>query len=260
MSFMFRVAQLLELKYNLKAEGAPLDYINDIKRDIINCYNLYLNSDKAKDPILQMLANNGEPFSKELVSSFEDLVANLNEYSLEQIFNRIRKIINMIADLKMNPQNPVRSFIHDSVRVTKESERNYREHLKSKFENVIVNISGILEKKLKVLQKFVPNSDNLSEYSFEPRKKELSKARIYRFIKNQADISGVYGLDSLEAFERLLFYPDLKNRITTLINAVDRGKIPQDGPEVKSSINEIMKDFRLKTEKDNSSLFGEQKE
>jgi hypothetical protein len=262
MTFMFRIAQLLELKYNLKSEGNSLSsLISNIKRDIINCYNLYINSNKAKDPVLQMLADRGEPFCKRLISLIEDIIANIDTYSFKTLLFKMNEVVEMIGEMKNSRSNSVRSFIHDSIRVTKESEKNYREHVKSKFEMNILRIFSIFEKSVKSIQRFKNYQiDDLKEYSFDPKRKELSKARIYRFIQNQSDIASLYGINDLDTFEKLLFYPDLKNKITTIINAVDRGQIPKDGPEVKKSITEIMEAFRLKSEKDNSQLFGEQKE
>jgi glutaredoxin-related protein len=67
-----------------------------------------------------------------------------------------------------------------------------------------------------------------------------------------------YGLDSLDVMEKVLFYPDLKQKITTLVNAIDRGHLPVDGPEVMSATKEIMDFFKQK--ETNSEQFDEEKE
>lgn len=252
---IFRLAQLFEQKYQIKSL-ASTQILNSFKRDIVDAYNHYVNSDKAKEPVLQMLANIKEPFSVKLVSSMEDIVANLDTYSVQQLFTKINNVLGLIQAAREDPNNTVRNFIHDSIRVNKESERNFREHLKSKFEMVVFKrLSSILEKQAKILQKILLSETPIKGHALEPIRKELSKQKILNFLRTP--VADKYGLDSLDTWEKVSSYPDLRDKLTTLINAIDRGHYPIDGPEIQQAVAEIMEKFRDRVAKDNSTIFGE---
>lgn len=241
-----RLADLWTVKYNLQSQAATLeDIVNQVKRNLINAYTLYVNADKAKEPILQMLADAGEPFSKSLVRSMEEIVAGIDTLSLVQLFNRVNAILDSINVMKKTPE--VRDFIHNSVRARTEAERNHRERIKSKLEMVISRISGILEKEARVLRKFLPKEVPLAGGVVEPQRMQLSKEKLLMFMRTPA--AQRYGLDNIDVVTRLLSYPELREKITTLINSVDRGFYPLDGPEVAAEAAEIKRiyDERQKT-------------
>jgi enoyl reductase-like protein len=237
-----RLAPVFELKYGLKSLAASTkETLNQVKKDLVNAYTLYV-SQRSKEPVLQILANIKEPFSKKLVSSMEEMVANIDNLSASDLFQQVNDMLSHIHLMKEDKGSKVRNFIHDSVRVTKESEKNYREHIKSKFEVIVSRLSSILAKQAKALQTLSGLGNTpLSGGAVEPQRKELSKDKILMFMRTPAAQS--YGLDSLEIMARVLSYPDLKEKITTIINAVDRGHTPIDGPEVKAAAAEIMKVF-----------------
>jgi hypothetical protein len=253
-----KLAELLELKYQFRSEGATIsEVIDSVKKDVINAYTLYVSS-KAKEPILQKLADIGEPFSKSLVSEMQKTVANIDTLADAPplLFRQINKMLGAISAMKSDPEHTTRNFIHDSVRVNRESEKNYREHLKSKFEMVVSRISSILEKQARILKAFLPKDIPLAGGAVDPQRKELSKEKLLMFSRSLA--AQRYGLDSLDVMEKVLFYPDLKQKITTLVNAIDRGHLPVDGPEVMSATKEIMDFFKQK--ETNSEQFDEEKE
>lgn len=242
---LFRLAQLLELKYSgLRIEAASIEsIIGTVKKDIINAYNLYVNSDTAKDPVLQILADAGEPFSKALVTAMEKMVSNIDVLAATPhlLFRHLNKILGAIQAVKSDPDNKLRESIHSSLRGSKESERNYREHLKSKLEMILSRVSSILEKQAKILQKFLPKEVPLEGGRVEPERRELSKEKLLMFMKTPA--AQAVGLDNMDVMSRLLSFPDLRQKITTVINAIDRGHRPADGPEVAAEAREIKKLF-----------------
>lgn len=250
-----RFGQLMEVKYNLKTEAIAIsEVINNVKKDIINCYNLYVNSDTAKEPVLQILSNHQEPFSKALVSAMEKMVANIDVLgeTPNLLFRHINKILEAIQKIKSDPSKKYRQSIHDIIRVNRESEKNYRELLKSKFEMILSRISGILEKQAEILQKFLPSATPLAGGLVEPQRKELSKNKLLMFMKTPA--AHKYGLDNMDVITRLLEDQELKQKITTLINAVDRGHYPKDGPEVNAAAQEIKKIFEDRKKTNLSAL------
>lgn len=242
------LARIFELKYGLKSLAASKEEtFNRVKQDLINAYTLYVDSQKAKEPVLQMVADLGEPFSKRLIKSMEELIANIDKLSIQAVFRRVNGILSSISAVKNDPEKQVRNFIHDAIRVGKQSEKNYREHVKSKFEVALSRLSSILEKQGKSLQSLIrlekPEDEvpALEGGTVEPQRKELSKDKLLTFMRSPAAQN--YGLGSLDVMTRILTYPDLKDKITTIINAVDRGHSPLDGPDVKMAVAEIMKIF-----------------
>jgi hypothetical protein len=237
------LAKIFELKYGLKTAASKDDILARVRAELVNAYNLYVNSHKAKEPVLQILADAKEPFSKKLVESFEEMIAGIHTLAAPSLFRRINGILGVIATMKQDPEKKVRNFIHDSVRVTKESERNYRERLKSKFEMIIARLSSILEKQAKTLQDLIGmQGPELQGGAVEPQRQELSKNKLLMFSRTPA--AQKYGLDDLDTMTRLLNYPDLKNKITTLINAIDRGHVPADGPEVMTEAAELKRIYQ----------------
>lgn len=240
---LFRLADLMTAKYNLQSQAASIEEIvNGVKRDLINCYNLYVNSSKAKDPVLQMLADAGEPVSKSIISYMEDIVSNIDTLSLVQLFNRVNKILEIINAVKSVPKNPVRIFIDDNLRGNKQSEINYRIHMKSKWENIISRLSSILHSQGKILAKFQPKEEGLAGNRVLPQRRDLSKDKLLMFMKTLA--AQKYGLDNLDVMTRILSFPDLREKVTTLINAIDRNHLPKDGPEVMQETSQIMESFK----------------
>lgn len=254
-----RLADLFELKYHLKSEAASISEVMDeIKKDLISSYNLYVNSGTAKDPVLQMVADAGEPFSGFLIREMEKTIAKIDLLAENPVtlFKQLNKMLGLIQEVKSDPEKRVRQFIHNSVRVNKESDRNYREQLKSKFETILYRLSTVLEKQCKRLTAFLPKEVPLEGGIVSPERKQLSKDKVLSFTRTRA--AQMYGLTSLDVVEKVLSHEDLKQKLTTLINAIDRGHIPVDGPEIMQATKEIMESFKAR--ETNAEQFGEEKE
>ena len=71
----------------------------------------------------------------------------------------------------------------------------------------------------------------------EPQRKDLSKEKLLMFMKTPA--AQLYGLDNIEVMTEVLSYPETKEKIVTLINAIDRGHLPADGPQVMAETRAI---------------------
>lgn len=226
---IFRLAQLFEYKHGLgsvvKTAASPKEVFERVKDEILTNYKNWV---MGKYRALKILAEHGEPHARELYTTYNDLVANIDTYSPVQVFNRVNKILGMISSMKSDPKT-YRQSIHDTVEIKKESDKNYREQLKSGFETNISRISFGLEKIAKVLRAFVPGAA-LAGGAVEPQRKALSKEKLLMFMRTPA--AQKYGFDSLEVMAQLLQYPESRERLTTLINAIDRGHFPADGPEV----------------------------
>lgn len=232
---IYKLANIFSKKYKLTSFAfSELDYI---KKDILNCYDLYVGNN-SKDSPLGWMASQGEPFSKELVDVMVDLTSNIDSLTELQIFNRVNKVLDIIFNMKSDPNNGPRNFIDDSIKIRRQSDKNQRELIKRKYEGAISRISSIFEKVAKSLNKFMGENIPLKGTFVEPERMELSKQKIFNFL--HTPVAESYGL-TLESFEKaILENPELKSKVTTLINAIDRGHIPRDGKEVAEIVTEIM--------------------
>lgn len=224
-----RLATLLDHKYGLtgllKQAVDPKEIFGRAKDDILNNYQNWV---MGKHRALKHLAERGEPHASSIYVVYNDLVANIDTYTPVQVFNRVNKILGLISEMKANPSG-YRQSIHGSVEIKRESDKNYREQLKREFETNLQRISFGLEKVAKVLRAFVPDAGLLGG-AVEPQRAELSKDKLRRFMYTPA--AQKYGFDNLDIIAQILAYPESKARLTTLINAIDRGHVPADGPEV----------------------------
>ena len=57
--------------------------------------------------------------------------------------------------------------------------------------------------------------------------------------------------------QRLLSFPEMRSKLTTLINAIDRGHIPVDGPEIMSEVQDLRK--WLSDKETNTGAFEQEK-
>lgn len=231
MSVVKRLGQLFEKKYGIVAEAASNQQVLDqVRKDLLLTYNLYVNPATAKEPVLQMLANAGEPFSKTFISIFKEIIESLNQNSNTQLYTRLNNLMGMVHDAKQ--KEGVRKYIHDSIRATKESERNYRERLKSKFEMILHRVTSLLDKQLKALKQVLPRGLEVEQEGgrLEPQRAELSKEKLLMFMRTPA--AQQYRLDDMDVMYQILSDPEMKNKLTTLVNAISRGHVPVDGPAV----------------------------
>lgn len=228
-----RLAQLFEHKYDLYTEAAgPSDLFKQAKDDILTNYSNWV---MGKYRALKLLAEFGEPHALALYEAYNEVVANIDSLNHIQLFHKVNAILNMIREMKANPAG-YRNSIHDSVQIKRESDRNYREQLKSGFETNLARISFGLEKVAKSLQRYVASSQ-LHGGAVEPQRKDLSKEKLRMFMMTPA--AQHYKLDNIDVMQQVLSYPETREKIVTLINAIDRGHIPADGPEVMAEAQAI---------------------
>jgi hypothetical protein len=232
-----RLARVFEVKYGLISEAAsPGEVLARVKSDIVNNYRQWVD---GKYRALKILAEAGEPYAKGLADAYNDLVQGIDSYTPVQLFNRMNKVLGLINAMKSDPKKEYRHSIHEIVGISKTVDQNYREQLKSGFETNLKNISYGLEKLAKTLRVLIDKETPLAGGAVEPQRKELSKDKILMFMRTPA--AQTYGLDNIDVMTNLLQYPQLREKITTLINAIDRGHAPADGPEVMSETRAIKK-------------------
>ncbi len=242
-------ANWCELKYHLQASDNQMAasgdrmavIMEDIKSDLIQVFRHYVD-ETAKVPILKVISDAGEPSTQKLVHQMEKIVANIDSLTESPVllFKECDKVLNIIQGIKTDPENKAREFIHNTVRIRQQQDIKHREQLKSKFETTLRAISIALVRICKVLSAFMPG--DFKKDIVPAQRAELSKSKLIMFSRTLP--AQIYGLNSLDILEKVLSYPDLKEKLTTLINAIERGHIPRDGVELAAATKEIKELWR----------------
>lgn len=246
-----RLASLFELKYDLMAEAIEPSgkekILNNVATKIKDIYHSRVIT--KKDNILQFLANVGDRFSQHLIEDMTYLATDIDHLikqpNQDQLLLEIANLRRDIADNK----EPIRQALHNAVKINKESDKNYREHLKSKFEQTLWRIEQMLMEQGKVVMDFCsPEAVQLTQEIISgkttPQRKELSKDKLLSF--SRTPIAEKYGFDNLEILQKLLEDPEMKNKLTTVINSVNRGHIPRDGEAVLAEAKYISQQMQNK--------------
>lgn len=212
-----RLASIFELKYSLKAEAAIQDVINDIKRDIINAYKLYVDAKTAKEPALQIFAEAGEPNAAKIIAYMTAMVAKINELGAKP--SHLFKAVNKVLEYTTALDKFMKTEGFNPERLPNEATRNQLNHYKRTLGTVLQRLSYILVKQAKILQKFLPQDVPLSGEEIIPDRKPISKdkLRMYGAV--------LFGSDNLDIMSKLLEDPEMRERITTLINSIERGNL-----------------------------------
>jgi hypothetical protein len=80
---------------------------------------------------------------------------------------------------------------------------------------------------------------------FKPQRTELSSQEIMPFL---LEYGSEYGIENTDEWMRVLESdPGMKNRLTTIINALNRGHSPVDAAAAKKQIKDIVDEYRAKT-------------
>lgn len=233
---IFKLAKFYESKYGLKAEAASIqDVMNDVKKEIVNAYKLYVDPKTAKEPAIAIFAQAGEPSAAKILAYMTALTAKIDTLAAKpalfyRAVNKVLENINSLDKAMKAGEKPVE-------RLPKESVRNQLRHYKRTLGTVLQRLSSILVKQAKILQKFLITDIPLAGGLVVPERKPLSKEKLLMFTRTPA--AQQYGLDNLDVMGQILAYPPLRESVTTLINAIDRGHIPIDGPEVAAEAKAI---------------------
>lgn len=250
-SRVVRLARLLELKYGLLSLAAPDPerVLAEVKRDILDAYRNYF-SRAAKDSMFQYAADLGQPQAVALTTKMDKLVKDLDK-TPAKLIKSLNELLAIMYQMKQDPDKSVRQAIHDSVPSSTEAQRNTRQRVLSKYERSISMAFPALQKAAVKLQQIIPDvAVHGGEIARE--RAELSKQQLINFVLATPAFRNA-GLDSLEIVEQILTEPDLKHRLTTLVNAVNRGQHPLDAPAISDFANQVK--ARLAQRQENNQSF-----
>ena len=243
-----KLAQILELKYNFKSTAATIqEVVRGVKNDLLVVYKNYISAKTAvaNYSAIPFFAQQGEQHCVQIVEDMEDIVAKLDKLATNpaKLFKAINNVLGTIKELdaviKEGTQSP--------ERLDRQSQLNQYRHQVKKLEESLKRVSNMLFQKAKILQKFVPGQELAGEPTI-PRRKPLSKGKLYAFMKSSVAIK--FGLDNIDVMTRLLDDPELREMLTTVINAIDRGHAPADGPQIYGEVSKIISRMEQKQTND----------
>lgn len=245
-----RLAQIFELKHNLQSQGASIqDVINGVKENILTVFRMYIDPKTITSKsygAVPVFAEQGEPHCKKIMEQMYTLVAKLDVLAANPplLFRAVNTILGTVSELD-GAIKQTRSGKSPEFIPTQQVLNKYRHELK-KLEESLKRISSILVKQAKVLQKFLPSETELSGDVVVPERMPLSKEKLRMFTLTPA--AQTYGLDDIVLLEKFLDTdPEMRELITTLINAIDRGRVPKDGPEVAAVAKSIKQRLKEQT-------------
>lgn len=233
-----RLARLMALKYGFQSEAAtsPISQdriIAEVKRDLLDTYRNYF-SRSAKNSMLQYAADKGDPLMVELTYKMDKLIRDIDTLTPGKMIKTLNDLLAVMWEIKKDSSKLARQAIRDSLRG--HPERTIQ-HFLTTFEGLLSRAFSTIQKAAVKLQVITPDVA-VHGGALSRQRGELVIKDIMDFVKFTPTFKN-YGLDSVDIMEQFLQDPDLKQRLTTLINSIDRGHTPLDGPEVSRIAQEI---------------------
>lgn len=278
---LFKLAGYFALKY--KIASSPEDVEGDVRKGIDMlwqfanklfvilsiCAEAGVTSPKNAN---EKKAVAGHLFCKELLSRINYLKANQNTSELGEIREVVGEILKLVEEnknIKFNSEgkideeadlSPVQyQHVSDLIFLLptpRKSDKTLRDQQYSKAKTGLGRIlskSIEIMKYLRQLEIMVPEKfkyKNVTDLDinsplperFSPQRTMLSEHDIVDFINQYGDDFGISSKDDWE----IVFNnnPELRNTMTTVINALNRGHYPKDTSYVKKQIEDILSTYK----------------
>jgi len=249
-----RLASLFEAKLQSLAVHPSFltkeSQLKDAAKKIEDCYKARVISKKYNT--LRILEGFGDLFSKSLIEDMGSLVSSLDKLVKGTDKDRdlfLLEMANIKSDI-INNRDRVKQEIMDSWEINRESDRNRLKQMVYTFLEALAYIERIFKEVTEIIEKycspaFVELTHKILSGKIEPVRKALNKDQILTF--SRTFYAKKYGIDSLDILERLLRSPAIREKLTTVINAVNRGKIPKDGPAILEEAQKIAEQIGKET-------------
>lgn len=277
---ILKLAGILTSKY---AESSPDKLEDELRKDINTLWkypNELFNilkacaesQPRAPKDAHQMKALGGFKFCQELLSMIDYLQSKVDTISLGEIREILVSIVDLVKtnkDVKFDVSGKisdkgeisgiqfphVSALIFEMIPATTKHGRTIRDQ---QFGKAKTGLSRILSFTLSMLEKIskleimVPEKftytnvtdvdiNNKLPERFEPQRAPLSIYDIIDFIRQYGD---EWGIPTFEDWGTVLRDdPILKDKMTTIINAINRGHSPKDASSIKLEIAKILKEF-----------------
>tara|TARA_R110000868_G_scaffold99024_2_gene272608 strand:- start:8075 stop:9202 length:1128 start_codon:yes stop_codon:yes gene_type:complete len=278
---LFKLAGYFALKY--KIASSPEDAEGDVRKGIDMLWRfanelfviLSICAEAGvTDPknAYEKKAQAGHLFCKELLSRINYLGKKQNTSELgeiREVVGQIGKLIEQNKDIKFNSEGKIDNkadlspvqFQHVSALISliptpRKSDKTLRDQQYSKAKTGLARIlskSIEIMKYLRQLEIMVPEKfkyENVTDLDinsplperFSPQRTMLSEHDIVDFINQYGNDFGISSKDDWE----IVFNnnPELRNTMTTVINALNRGHYPKDASYVKEQIEDILSTYK----------------
>lgn len=277
-----RLGKLLAAKYKFAANADDLEFslrkkINtlwDYPNKNFNILRACADSQVSKPQNLdEKKAVLGYKFCKQLLSMIDYLKANTNTIKMSEFKELLISIVDLInsnknISLKSDDKISDLQFPHISelifqmIPVSKRHDIKLKNEQYGKAKTGLSRIFGLsldMLKDIENLQKIAPDKFefineivNTLPDKFMPQRAPISELDIIDFIRQHGD---KYGLSSQEDWANVFMdNPKLKEEITTVINALNRGHHPKDDLSVKQQIATILQNIK-QNKANNANLF-----
>jgi hypothetical protein len=269
---LFKLADLLALKYKTAAATDEEKVESDIRRSVLDLWNL--SNNKTYD-ILRVIgdsvlkdapnserernAKRGHSFVVKVLSVIDQLKIGLNTVPLQDIESSLKAVINLIEEESEDGGRGTVDFpdLTDFITLMGKNNRNHNQSDKrhvdtqyGKIRTVLTRIHSLADAIVTKLQK--ARGEPMAEKNYRhhqrgrlvPRRSPLYKGDIVDFLRQYGP---QYGLNSTDDWQRAFENdPPFKEQITTVVNALNRAKTPRDETTVKMQIAEIMRAHELR--------------
>jgi hypothetical protein len=246
MAKVVRLAQLLAIKYGLqsRAAGPGVDenrLIASARQDIMDAFTNHFSdsargaiSKSPRGSIFRLMGDAGDPLCERLVYRMDTLVGKMAEMTPSKMLGAINDLLAQLEFMKSDEDRSVRNNIRKAFRG--HSEAAIKSQL-GRYEDSLKRSHSLLKKAASKLQILRPQTE-VTTQTIESQPGELTLAEMTTFVQRTPAFKN-YGLDSLEAITLMNQDPALQRIMTKVVNAVNRGQIPADGPEVQKAAEGI---------------------
>jgi len=263
---LLRLAELFVIKYAVSAENLE----NSVRADIHQlwkfpnenfnilrvCAESNPKNPKTDDDVK---AIKGFKFCQQLLTMIDYMKVHMKSMPLGQMREILLTIVNLIQEnihLKFKEETSIQfphvsELIFQMIGVKTKHDRKVRDEQFGKAKtglSRILSLSLTMLEKLEKLEMMDPSKFNFTDLDqklperFIPQRAPLSVYDIVDFIRQH----GLeYGISNKEDWETVFTNdPELRERMTTVINAINRGLSPKDSFFVKTEIAKILKEFK----------------
>lgn len=240
---MFALAQKFAIKYKI-AEIDKISVLWNYPNKLFNILRVCADiSPKHPKTEYDRKAIQGHEFCRDLLAIIDYLQAN-RDISKIQTIEALHDIISLIQNQDISN---VSEMIFQVIPISKKHDIKLRN---DQFAKAKKGISRILDLTQEILSDF-------DEYPLinkhENSRASVSEKDIISFVREHSE----YGIKNLEDWRIVTEYnPELKNKLTTVINALKRGHSPKDAAQVRMEVAEILKN-QAEKEANNSFIFDE---
>lgn len=230
-------------------------------------------------------AYHGYKFCKELLNEIEYINKNYLNIDVAELKLRLEKIVKLITANKSSKFTPagmptgkedvaaspvqfphVADLIYALFPLRTKHDKRLRDEAQAKARTGLSRILSfslsLLEElgqlELMVPERFANQPDPESEEEtlpgrFEPQRAQLNTNDIIDFIRQHGD---EYGISSTDDWAKLFMNdPALKEEMTTVINAINRGHYPRGAEDVKAVVDQILSHHKQREAASNAHLF-----